>query len=67
MGLAIPRPAMRNREARIISARLAFFVERLKVLMSEGMDKNVASKQANIETRNLKFTRAGTLKKKQGN
>lgn len=62
MGLAIPRPAMRNREARVIAARLAFFAERKAAYIAEGRAEADANVQASIDASHLKFTRSGEVK-----
>lgn len=62
MGLAIPRPAIRAREDRVIKARIEFYNARLIELQSNGMDKDSANAQAFKEAKALQFTKAGTIK-----
>lgn len=59
MGLAVPRPAMRAREERMIRARLKYYDKRMAELHAHGMLHNEASTQAFKEARKLIFNRSG--------
>lgn len=65
MGLAIPRPAMRDREERVIRARIQWGIAREQELIASGMDQPAATKQAVAEAKALKFTRDGKIKQRQ--
>jgi len=55
MGLIIPRPSIRQREARIITARLKRHAELTLKFISEGMDKDYSSKKAYDQVLTEKF------------
>lgn len=61
MGLAIPRPAMRAREERIIRAKIKWGIERENSLIAQGIDTRAARDQAFNEALRLKFRRDGSL------
>jgi hypothetical protein len=46
MGIIIPRPPMRKREARHIEARLRRHAEIMRELEAAGMDRSAASSEA---------------------
>ena len=46
MGIVVPRPAMRGREASIITARLRQHAEITALLVAQGWDREAASKEA---------------------
>ncbi len=62
MGIAIPRPAMRALEERMIRARLNHYDRRRKELEAHGVLANEASTQAFNEARRLKFNSKGEVK-----
>ncbi len=62
MGVAIPRPAMRAREARIIKARLDHYDKRYKEFVAAGEPQANASAKAFSEAKALQFNRAGKVK-----
>ncbi len=53
MGVAIPRPAMRGREERIIHAKLKYMSERRARLVADGVDADEAGRTALAEVRAL--------------
>lgn len=51
MGIINPRPAMRQREARLIRARLRVHAQRTATYVLAGMDRESASKKAYDEVK----------------
>jgi hypothetical protein len=49
MGIAVPRPAMRAKESRVIAARLRRFDELLKELLDKGVGRDEAKRIAFAE------------------
>lgn len=63
MGLAIPRPAIRAREDRVVRTRIRFMFDLQNILQAAGVAIEAASKMALKEAQALPFNRAGQVKK----
>jgi len=65
MGLAVPRPAMRARESRLIRLKLCWHALRTGELEARGMSHSDASHAAMVEARSQSFAKLDSLLQKR--